>query len=63
MVFTSTPGTKRAVWPLEDSLWTTCHVTEETDLEKIEDHVIAKSYEAYEQFRLGYEKAPALNRE
>ena len=53
MVFTSTPGTKRAVYALEDTLWTTVHVTEETDLELVEDHVIAKTYEEYEQFRLG----------
>lgn len=45
MTFVSQPGTKRVVYALEDTLWTTIHVTEETDLEKIEDHVIAKTYE------------------
>jgi hypothetical protein len=44
--FTSQPGTKRVVYAEEDTLWTTIHVTEETDLEKIEDFVIAPSYEA-----------------
>lgn len=48
----SQPGTKRVVYALEDTLWTTVHVTDETDLEKIEDHVIAKSYEELEQHQL-----------
>ena len=43
--FTSEPGIKRVVLALEDTLWTTYHPTEETDLEKIEDEVIAKSYD------------------
>ena len=42
--FVSKPGTKRAGYALEDTTWTTIHVTEETDLEKIEDQVIAKDY-------------------
>lgn len=46
--FISTPGTKRVVRALEDVIWTTIHVTEETDLEKIEDYVIAKSYEEFD---------------
>ena len=49
--FVSLPGTKRVVYILEDTTWTTVHVTNETDLEKIEDHVIAKSYEEYEDFK------------
>lgn len=48
--FVSLPGTKRAVYVLEDCIWTTFHPTEETDLEKIEDHVIAKSFEEYDSF-------------
>jgi hypothetical protein len=48
--FVSQPGTKRAVYALEDTVWTTIHVTQETDLEKIEDYVIAKSYEELEAF-------------
>jgi hypothetical protein len=54
LVFTSTPGTKRAVWALEDTLWTTVHVTNETDLARVEEDVIAPTYEAYEQFLLGH---------
>jgi hypothetical protein len=46
--FVSEVGTKRAVYALEDVVWTTIHVTEETDLGKIEDYVIAKDYAALE---------------
>ena len=49
--FVSLPGTKRVVYILEDTTWTTVHVTNETDLAKIEDQVIAKSYEDYEAFK------------
>jgi hypothetical protein len=45
----SQPGTKRVVYILEDTIWTTVHVTEETDLEKIEAHVIAPNYQALQQ--------------
>jgi hypothetical protein len=50
--FVSKPGTKRAVLALEDTIWTTYHPTDETDLERIEDYVIAPTFEAYEQGRL-----------
>lgn len=43
--FVSEVGTKRVVYALEETIWTTVHVTTETDLEKIEDFVIAKTYE------------------
>ena len=40
------------MYALEDTVWTTIHVTEETDLEKIEDYVIAKSYDELEALGL-----------
>lgn len=43
--FTSYAGTKRAVYVLEDTIWTTIHVTEKTDLAEIEEEIIAKSYD------------------
>jgi hypothetical protein len=43
--FVSEVGTKRVVRADEETVWTTIHVTNETDLEKIEDYVIAKSYD------------------
>jgi len=44
----SPPGTKRAVVALEDTIWVTVHHNpdNETDLQKIEDSIIAKDYEA-----------------
>jgi hypothetical protein len=48
VTFTSKPGTKRVVVALEDTVWTTIHLnpTDETDLEKLENEIIAKSYDA-----------------
>lgn len=45
--FVSEVGLKRAVYALEDTLWTTVHLTEhgsEKELEKIEEEVIAPTY-------------------
>lgn len=54
MTMVSSAGTKRAVRALTDVVWTTMHLnpTNETDLAKIEEEVIAKTFEEYEQFRL-----------
>lgn len=49
MAMISPAGTKRIVFAHEDSWWITVHVTNETDLDKIEDVVIAPSYEALER--------------
>lgn len=57
LTMVSEPGTKRAVQALTDVVWTTIHLTSETDLDKIEDEVIAKSYAEYEQFVLEGEKS------
>ena len=40
----SDAGTKRAVLAVEDTVWITVHVTKETELEKIEEEIIAKDY-------------------
>lgn len=40
-------GTKRIGYAHEDTIWTTCHVTKETDLNKIEEEVIAPSFEEW----------------
>jgi len=56
-IYVSPPGTKRAGYVLEDSVWITIHVTEETDLEKIESEVIAQSFlEFDETLKLEVEK-------
>lgn len=47
-IFVSEVGLKRAVYAEEDTIWVTVHLTEhvgEENLDKIEDEVIAKTYE------------------
>ena len=47
------PGTKRLLYMHEETIWITVHVTQETDLKKIEEEIIAKNFEdvfpAYEE--------------
>lgn len=43
-VVVSKPGIKRVGFAHTDCTWITCHATEETNLEKIEDEVIAKDF-------------------
>ena len=42
--FVSRPGTKRVVHVLEETVWTTVHVTDKTDLAEIEREVIATDF-------------------
>lgn len=42
--FVSQPGIKRVVYALETTVWTTIHITDETDLAKIEAEIIAPDY-------------------
>jgi hypothetical protein len=46
----SPPGTKRVAYAHEDTIWTTIHGTEETDVDKIEAEFVAESYEHYLAF-------------
>lgn len=50
--FVSEVGTKRVVYAMEETIWTTVHITNETDLDKIEEQVIAKSYEELDMPKL-----------
>ena len=43
-VINSSPGIKKAGYAVEDTWWINIHATEETDLDKIETHFIAKDY-------------------
>lgn len=43
--FVSSPGTKRVVAVQEETVWTTVHVTDKTDLAEIEAEVIATDFE------------------
>jgi predicted PolB exonuclease-like 3'-5' exonuclease len=47
--FVSMPGTKRALVTLQDTIWTTYHVTDKTDLVQIEEEIIAKDYAEYDE--------------
>ena len=47
--FVSSPGTKRVVHVLEETVWTTVHVTDKTDLAEIEREVIATDLKEVEQ--------------
>ena len=42
-------GTKRFIYMHEDTVWITVHATDETSLEKIEDEIIAKTFEEIPQ--------------
>lgn len=44
LTFVSSPGTKRVVEVLEDTVWTTIHVTDSTDLAEIEREVITTDF-------------------
>jgi len=44
------PGTKRVLYMHEETVWTTVHVTKETDLEKIEKEIIAEIYDEVPDF-------------
>lgn len=45
----SEAGAKRIIYANEDSLWITVHATDETDLDKIENELIAKSFDELDQ--------------
>ena len=47
-VLVSKAGTKRVVYAHTDVIWTTVHLTESTDLDEIEEQIIAKTYEDFD---------------
>lgn len=49
-VVKSNPGIKRVGYAHEDSVWITVHPTDETDLEKLEEVLIAKSFDEVLEF-------------
>lgn len=46
----SPPGVKRVAYAHEDCIWTSIHGTNETDLEKIEEEFIVKTYDKLEEY-------------
>jgi len=53
----SKPGIKRVGLALEETVWTTIHanVTDETEIEKLEQELVVDTYEDYEKYLLGKE--------
>lgn len=49
-VIKSKPGIKRVGYAHEDTVWITVHPTDETDLEKLEENLIAKSFDEVLEF-------------
>jgi hypothetical protein len=41
-------GTKRILYVHEETIWTTIHKTDETDLEKIEEEIIARDFDEFD---------------
>lgn len=50
VTFTSDAGSKRALYCHEDTIWTTIHLTDKTDLAEIEREIIAADYVELDQF-------------
>ncbi len=48
LIFVSPPGTKRAGYAHEDSVWITIHATEETDVKKLEHDLVTNSFDEIE---------------
>lgn len=46
----SAPGAKRALFVLEDLMWTTIHLTDELDAAKIRDDLAVVTYEEYHSY-------------
>jgi hypothetical protein len=51
----SQPGTKRVGYAHEDTVWTTIHATDETDVEKIDDELVVETFEQYQALLPIYE--------
>ena len=50
VTFTSEAGAKRALYVQEETIWTTIHQTNSTDLAEIEREIIAPSYDELDTF-------------
>lgn len=47
--FITPAGTKRVLYTHEDTVWTTVHATKETELTRIEEEVIAKTFDEVDE--------------
>lgn len=48
----SSPYTKRVVYVQEETIWSTVHVTNKTDLAEIEEEIIAKSFDEINEIEM-----------
>lgn len=58
----SPPGTKRIVYAHEDTVWTTIIGTDETDIDKLEDHLTVRTDEEYAAFLEGGAKIKEISK-
>lgn len=49
--FVSEPGTKRVVYAHEDTVWTTFHGTNHTEVEKVEADIICKTFGEFDALK------------
>lgn len=54
--FVSEAGAKRALYMYEDTIWTTFHLTDETDISKIKDDLGVVTYSEYLSYKYELEK-------
>ena len=59
-IYNSAPGMKKAAYAVTDTIWLNIHPTEETDLIKIEEELIAPSFEALENSTMALEQESEL---
>lgn len=48
--YVAEPGTRRAAYALEDTVWTVIHATDETDVQEIEKQVVCQTPAEYRLF-------------
>ena len=48
--FITPPRTKRVVFTHKETVWTTVHATDKTDIKEIEEEIIAKSFEELDDY-------------
>lgn len=54
--FVSEAGAKRALYIHEETIWTTFHLTDETDIDKMKDDLGTVTYNEYLEYKLALEQ-------
>ena len=61
-IYVSEAGTKRVSYTHQDAVWITVHATDETDVDRLEDMLVANSEQEYQEFlRLAKGDQPCLS--